>query len=110
MGRASSQCLVARTQGKVAQAAPNCRALGSDSYQTAVGRAQSIWHGHEQGGCVPRGVSITGWYSVQCTDLFFAASEVTGAAGGTCSQTLSGGWSCPPLVSEMTAVVYPRHL
>ena len=42
MGRAGSQCLVAgplplsRTHGKVAQAAPSCRALGSDSDQAGV--------------------------------------------------------------------------
>ena len=29
-------------------------------------------------------------------------SEVTGAVGGTCSQTPGGGRPCPPLESEMT--------
>ena len=49
VGRASTQCLVAgsltvtRTHGKVAQAAPSCRALGSGSDpQVGVGSARSI--------------------------------------------------------------------
>ena len=50
MDRDSSQCLVAGPltvagiHGEVAQVAPNCRTLGSDSdLQADVGRAQSIW-------------------------------------------------------------------
>ena len=48
MGRASSQCLVAGpltvsgTCGKVAQTAPRCRALGSDSDQACVGSTLPI--------------------------------------------------------------------
>ena len=58
--RASSQCLVAgpltvaRTCRKVAQATPNCRALGSDTDQACVCGAQSIWLWQQKGGCVPR--------------------------------------------------------
>ena len=37
-------------------------------------------------------------------------SEVVGAASGNCPQTPSGGRPCPPLVSEITAVVCPCHL
>ena len=50
MSRASSQCLVggllavARTIGKVSQATPSCRALGSDKEaQEDLGSAYSIW-------------------------------------------------------------------
>ena len=65
-GRASSQCLVAgpltvaRTSGKVAQAAPSCRALGSgDAPQAGSGGMQSMWQGQQQGVCVPSGVRAT---------------------------------------------------
>ena len=34
---------VARTHGKMVQAAPSCRALGSDSDQEGVGNAWIIW-------------------------------------------------------------------
>ena len=50
MGRASEQCLVAgtltvaRTCGKLAQAAPSCKALGSGSDpQAGVSGTWSIW-------------------------------------------------------------------
>ena len=50
MGRASSQCLVARpltvvgTHEEVAQAAPGCRALrGGSDPQAGVGGDQSLW-------------------------------------------------------------------
>ena len=49
MSKASSKCLVAgpltvaRTHGKVVQAAPSCRSLGGDSDQAGVGGAWSIW-------------------------------------------------------------------
>ena len=62
MGRVSSQCLlagpfsVARTCRKVVQAAPSCRALGSDSdAQAGVGSTWRIWQGPQQGVCIPRG-------------------------------------------------------
>ena len=38
------------------------------------------------------------------------ALEVIGATSGACSQTPSGGRPCPPLESEMTAVVCPRQV
>ena len=78
MGRASSQCLVsgpltvARRSGKVAQAIPNCRALGSgcDS-QACLGGAQSIWQWQQQAVCVPRGVRATmGGAQLQCPPLY----------------------------------------
>ena len=50
-----------------------------------------------------------GWCSVAMPS-FLPTSEVTGVTGGACSQTPSGGRSCPTLVSEMTAVVCPRCL
>ena len=72
-GRASSSCLVARlltvagTQGKVAQAAPSYRVLGSDSDQGGIGGTQSIWQWQQQGGCIPRGVRVTkGGAQLQC--------------------------------------------
>ena len=61
MGKTSSQFLVAgpltvaTTRGKVAQAVPSCRALGSDSDQSCVGGSLSPWQWQQQGGCVPRG-------------------------------------------------------
>ena len=64
-GRASSQCLVARpwivarTHGKVVQAAPSWRALRSDSDQACVGGLQNIWQWKKQGSCVPGGVRAT---------------------------------------------------
>ena len=73
MGRASSQCLVARpltvsrSCGKVVQAAPSCRALGSDSDQAGVGYSQSIWQWQQQCRCIPMGVrSIMGSVCLQC--------------------------------------------
>ena len=55
MGRASSQCLVAgpltvaRTCVKVAQAAPSCRAPGSDTDpQTGIGGAQAFGSGSQR--------------------------------------------------------------
>ena len=61
MGRASSQCqdagpsTVAKTQGKVAQAAPSCRVLGSDSnHQSGVGSTWNVWLWQQQGGYIPR--------------------------------------------------------
>ena len=66
MGRASSQYLVAgpltvaRILGKVAQVAPSCRTLGSDSdLQAGVGSTQSIWQWQQRDLCVPRGVKAT---------------------------------------------------
>ena len=80
MGRAGSQCLVAgpltmaRTQGKVAQAAPSCRALGRGSDpQAGVGGTQSIWQWQWQwqGMSVPRGVRATmGGAQLQCPPLW----------------------------------------
>ena len=74
MGRASSQCLVAgpltvaRTCVKVAQAAPSCSALGSDSDpQAGVGSAQSIWQWQPKVVCLPREVrASTGRAQLQC--------------------------------------------
>ena len=49
MGRAGSQCLLAkpltaaRTGRRVAQAALSCRVLGSGSHQAGVGDAWSVW-------------------------------------------------------------------
>ena len=76
MGQASTQCLVAgplsvaRTLRKVAQAAPSCGALGSDSDQACVGGAWSTWQWQQQGGCVPREVrATTGRIQLQFTLL-----------------------------------------
>ena len=73
VGRASSQCLVAgpltvvRTYGKVAQAAPSFRVMGSGSDpQAGVGSAQSLWQWQQQGMYVPRGVRATGDARMQC--------------------------------------------
>ena len=116
MGMASSQCLfagpltVARTHGQVMQGAISCRALGSDSDSAGVGIAQSIWQWQQQGRCVPRRVRATTNGARFAVPSSVPISEVTGAAGGTCSQTPSGGGPCPPLVSKMTAVVHPRCL
>ena len=41
---------------------------------------------------------------------FLLTSVVTGATGGACSQTPSGGSPCFPPVSEMTSIVCPCHL
>ena len=66
MGRASSQCLfaglltVGRTGGKVEQAAPSCRALGSgNGPQEGLGGVQSICQWQQQGMCFPREVRAT---------------------------------------------------
>ena len=111
MGRVSSQCLVAgpltvaRTCGKVAQAAPSCTTLGSDSDQVGVGSIWSIWQWQQQGRCVPRGVrAATGSGRLPCPLLYH---PLTGATGDTYSQTASGDGPYQPLVSEMTAVVFP---
>ena len=37
-------------------------------------------------------------------------SELTGVIGGICSWTPSGGGSRPPLLSEVTSMVFPHHL
>ena len=42
-----------------------------------------------------------------CNALLWVLPEITGAASGACSQTPSGGGSCPPLESEISAVVCP---
>ena len=76
-GRASSQFLVAglltvaRTHGKVAQADPSCRALGSGSDpQAGVGSAQSIWQWQWHSMCLLRGVTATtGGVWLQCPPL-----------------------------------------
>ena len=46
----------------------------------------------------------SGWCSVGVPSSL-PTYEVTGAAGGICSQTPSGDRPCLPLVSEMSAVV-----
>ena len=96
-----------------AQAAPSCRVLGIDSDKTCVGAAWIIWQWQQQGGCVYRGVRATsGVGPLQCLLLLLLllTPEVTGAVGGACSQTPSGGRPYLPLVSEMTAMVCPLHL
>ena len=78
MGIAYSQCLVAglltlvRTHGKVAQATPHCRALGSGNEPRAdLGSSQSIWQCQWQGVWVPRGVrATTGGVWSQCPLLW----------------------------------------
>ena len=46
---------VSRTHGKVVQAAPSCRALGSGSDpQAGVDDTWSVWQWQQQGVCVPR--------------------------------------------------------
>ena len=42
--------------------------------------------------------------------LLCGTLEVPGAASVACSWTLSGSGPCPPLESEITAVVSPHHL
>ena len=71
-GRASSQHLVAkpltvaRTCGKVAQASPSCRPLGSaGDLQTGVGGTWNVWQWQWQGMCLPRGKS-GGGHSDKC--------------------------------------------
>ena len=39
---------------------------------------------------------------------FLPTPQVTGAKGGACSQTPSGGGPCPSLQSEIAPVVYPN--
>ena len=50
-----------------------------------------------------------GWCSVIMPSSV-VTSEVIGATSGTCSLTPNGGGLCPPLESEITAVVCCRHL
>ena len=83
------------------------RVLGSYSNQACVCTALSIWKWQQQVGCVPRGVRATNGDARSQCPLFLPNSEVIGAAGGAYSQTPSGGRPQPPLVSEMTAVVFP---
>ena len=85
MGRGSSQCLVAGplTTGKDScevQAAPSCRALGSDSDQADLGSAWSIWQWQQPGGCVSRGVRA----KIAAMPSSLQTSEVTGAVGCAC--------------------------
>ena len=51
--------------------------------------------------------SNNGWCLVAVPSSVMT-SEVTGATGGVCSWTPSGGGPGPPLVSEVTAMVHPR--
>ena len=98
---------VARILGKMAQAAPSCRALGSDSdLQAGVGTFGSGSRGcvHSQGS-----ESNNGWCSLAMPSCVLT-SEVTGATGRACSQTPTDSGACPPLESEMTVVVFPHCL
>ena len=98
MGRANSQCLVprpltvARTLGAVELAAPGCSALGSGSDHQAPEALVMAAAGcvHSQGS-----ESNNRWCSV-AVPFSAMTPEVTGATGGTCSWTLSGGEPCPP--------------
>ena len=60
-----------RTHGEVIQAAPVCRALGSDSDpETGVGGTQGIWYWQQKSKCILRGVRETiggAWW--QCPTL-----------------------------------------
>lgn len=82
---------LAHTGGAV-QAAPSYRVLGSNSDQACVGSAQSVWQWRQQqGGCVLRGMRATMGRCLVALLSFLMTSEVTGAIGGACSQTSSGG-------------------
>ena len=95
--------------GGSAQAAPSCRVPGSGSDQAcwccpghlAVGAAGHV--------CSQGTESSSGWWLI-AVPSFLPTSELTGATGGASSQTPSGGWPHLPLVSEMTAVVWPQLL
>ena len=77
-----------------------------------LGATWSIWQWQLQGRCVPRGVRETtcgAW--LQCPLFpFFPTPEVTGAIGGSHSQTPIGGKPHLPPVSEKTAAFCPCHL
>ena len=51
-----------------------------------------------------KGENNQGWCSVTMP-LSMVTSEVTGVAGGACSQTSSGGGLCLPLESEITVAL-----
>ena len=98
MGRASRYFLVAgtlvvaKTCWNVEQPASSYRVLGSNSDQACVGSAQSVWQWRQQqGGCVLRGMRATMGRCLVALLSFLMTSEVTGAIGGACSQTSSGG-------------------
>ena len=75
-----------------------------DSDQACVGAAWNIWQWQHQGS-----KSNNEWCSV-AVPSFLLTFELMGVAGGACSQTLSGGRPCLPLVSGMTAMVYSHYL
>ena len=93
MCRDHSQCLVAgpltmaSTLGLVAQAMPDCRALGSDSDpQAGVKCAQSLRQWQHQGMCVTWGVrAMCALHCDNAVPSSVIMTEVTRAAGGACS-------------------------
>ena len=115
MGRASSQCLfagllmVAKTLRKVMQATPGCRVLGCDNDQVCGHCLERLAVAAAEWVCSQGSESKNGWCSVVIPS-FLSTSEVTGASGGACSQTPSGGRPHCPLVSEVTPVVCPHCL
>ena len=52
--------------------------------------------------------SNNGWHPA-AVPYSVATPEVTGATGGACSQTASGGGPHPLLESEMVVAVCPHH-
>ena len=88
---------MARTCGEVAQAAPDCRALGSgDNPQASVGNTQRLWQWQDQGICIPR---VWLFVALPSSVVTF---EVIGTVGGACSMT--------PVVAVHAHLGNPRGL
>ena len=95
--------------GDAAQAAPSCKVLGRDNDQAS--------------GCFPEHLAMAAAGRV-CSQVCeinsrsclvtmsssVVISELIGATCGACSWTLSGGGPCPPLKSEVAAMVCLHHL
>ena len=89
--------------------------LVAGSWEVTVIKHVWVLHGAFGSGssrvCVFQGSgNNNGWCSVAVPSFLKPTSVMTGAAGGVCSQTLSGGSLHLPLVSELTAVVCPCRL
>ena len=95
--------------GGAVPAAPSCRFLGRDSDQAtrhcpehlAVAAAGRVYSQGSE--------SNNRWCSVTVPSSV-VPSEVVGVTSGSCSGNPSGGGLHPPLESEITAMVFPRHL
>ena len=117
MSQGSSQCLVSglliveRTYGKVTQATPSCRVLGSGTKpQADLGGVPRAFGSGDGRACAFQGIeSNNRLYSVAIPSSL-ATSVVIMAQTLLVDEPICGGGACPPLHSEITAVVCPCYL